>query len=95
MLASPAHALVLPSLSLPHHLRAGTLPARPRSSPLPPLHNPPRRHPASGYVQGINDLVTPFMCVFAGEHLEGPLEGWCDQGLPDTALLDVEADCYW
>ncbi len=42
-----------------------------------------------------NDLVTPFMCVFAGEHLEGPLDAWCDQGLPDAALLDVEADCYW
>ena len=22
------------------------------------------RHPASGYVQGINDLVTPFLMVF-------------------------------
>jgi hypothetical protein len=31
------------------------------------------RHPASGYVQGINDLVTPFFQVFLsayiGEHL--------------------------
>jgi hypothetical protein len=25
------------------------------------------RHPASGYVQGINDLVTPFFWVFLGE----------------------------
>ena len=25
------------------------------------------RHPASGYVQGINDLVTPFFIVFLHE----------------------------
>lgn len=25
------------------------------------------RHPASGYVQGINDLVTPFFVVFLTE----------------------------
>lgn len=28
------------------------------------------RHPASGYVQGINDLVTPFFIVFLQESLE-------------------------
>lgn len=27
------------------------------------------RHPASGYVQGINDLVTPFFLVFLSEHV--------------------------
>ncbi len=27
------------------------------------------RHPASGYVQGINDLVTPFFLVFLEDHL--------------------------
>lgn len=27
------------------------------------------RHPASGYVQGINDLVTPFFIVFLQEQL--------------------------
>lgn len=26
------------------------------------------RHPASGYVQGINDVVTPFIIVFLSEH---------------------------
>ena len=26
------------------------------------------RHPASGYVQGINDLVTPFFLVFLQEY---------------------------
>jgi hypothetical protein len=28
------------------------------------------RHPASGYVQGINDLVTPFFAVFLTEYLD-------------------------
>lgn len=28
------------------------------------------RHPASGYVQGINDLVTPFFVVFLSEFVE-------------------------
>jgi len=28
------------------------------------------RHPASGYVQGINDVVTPFIVVFLSEYVE-------------------------
>lgn len=28
------------------------------------------RHPATGYVQGINDLVTPFFAVFITEYLD-------------------------
>ena len=28
------------------------------------------RHPASGYVQGINDLITPFFVVFLTEYLD-------------------------
>merc|ERR1711872_366628 len=28
------------------------------------------RHPASGYVQGINDLVTPFLMVFLQDFVE-------------------------
>lgn len=27
------------------------------------------RHPASGYVQGINDLVTPFFVVYVFEYI--------------------------
>lgn len=27
------------------------------------------RHPASGYVQGINDLITPFFVVFLTEYI--------------------------
>ena len=38
------------------------------------------RHPASGYVQGINDLVTPFFLVF--------LEEYCADG-KEVSELDV------
>ncbi|CAL4123262.1 unnamed protein product, partial [Meganyctiphanes norvegica] len=55
------------------------------------------RHPASGYVQGINDLVTPFFMVFLREVV--PLE--FDVDTYDVSLLSdedrnvVEADCFW
>jgi len=32
------------------------------------------RHPASGYVQGINDIVTPFLIVFLSEYCTINLE---------------------
>ncbi|KAL0622547.1 TBC1 domain family member 22B [Plecturocebus cupreus] len=55
----------------------------PRTNPLIPLFQQPLvqeiferilfiwaiRHPASGYVQGINDLVTPFFVVFLSEYM--------------------------
>ncbi|XP_063704332.1 TBC1 domain family member 22B [Culicoides brevitarsis] len=56
------------------------------------------RHPASGYVQGINDLVTPFFIVFLQEALES---GTVDI---DTCKLEdltteqrhiIEADSFW
>ncbi|GAA0162387.1 GTPase-activating protein [Lithospermum erythrorhizon] len=53
------------------------------------------RHPASGYVQGINDLATPFLVVFLSEYLEGNIDGWSMSNLPQATILDVEADCYW
>jgi hypothetical protein len=55
------------------------------------------RHPASGYVQGINDLVTPFWQVFLGTYIEDPdIESGMDPGqLPRTVLDAVEADSYW
>lgn len=53
------------------------------------------RHPASGYVQGMNDLVTPFLAVFLGEHLPGPIDSWKADQLNEEMLLQVEADCYW
>ncbi|CAI0397038.1 unnamed protein product [Linum tenue] len=53
------------------------------------------RHPASGYVQGINDLATPFLIVFLSEHLEGDIDSWSISDLPLEKIFDVEADCYW
>ncbi|KAF6259561.1 rab-GTPase-TBC domain-containing protein [Scenedesmus sp. NREL 46B-D3] len=53
------------------------------------------RHPASGYVQGMNDLVTPFLAVFLSEALPGPMDSWTPDSLTEGVMLDVEADCYW
>ncbi|KAM5336177.1 TBC1 domain family member 22A [Glossophaga mutica] len=54
------------------------------------------RHPASGYVQGINDLVTPFFVVFIGEHTEEEEADVADVSrVPADVLRNVEADTYW
>lgn len=55
------------------------------------------RHPASGYVQGINDLVTPFWQVFLGQYITDPdVESGMDPGQLPRAVLDaVEADSFW
>ncbi|KAL7787795.1 rab-GTPase-TBC domain-containing protein [Trichoderma ceciliae] len=55
------------------------------------------RHPASGYVQGINDLVTPFWEVFLGLYITDPdIEAGMDPGqLPRSVLDAVEADSFW
>nr|POE47983.1 gtpase-activating protein gyp1 [Quercus suber] len=55
------------------------------------------RHPASGYVQGINDLVTPFWQVFLGQYMTDPdVEFGMDPGqLPKPVLDAVEADSFW
>jgi len=57
------------------------------------------RHPASGYVQGINDLLTPFFVVFLcdqlGIHDVDALQDVPVESLPSHVLLEVEADCYW
>jgi len=55
------------------------------------------RHPASGYVQGINDLVTPFFFVFLCGHLpsDRPSVGEDVDSLPQEVLMQVEADAYW
>ncbi|VDK45835.1 unnamed protein product [Anisakis simplex] len=55
------------------------------------------RHPASGYVQGINDLVTPFFVVFLSEFISDDAEVGTyevDQ-LPREQLDVVEADSFW
>jgi hypothetical protein len=55
------------------------------------------RHPASGYVQGINDLVTPFWQVFLGSYItDSDIEKGMDPGQLPKAVLDaVEADSFW
>ncbi|EDO38219.1 predicted protein, partial [Nematostella vectensis] len=56
------------------------------------------RHPASGYVQGMNDLVTPFFVVFlsayAGKRY-GDLENYDVQSLSQEILDTIEADSFW
>lgn len=52
------------------------------------------RHPASGYVQGMNDLVTPLLIVFISAHCDDPPR--CDVDALDPAIVaNVEADTYW
>ena len=82
----------------------------PRTAPGVPFFHLPRmqkvlerilyiwgvRHPASGYVQGINDLATPFLAVFVSEKMENEdMSTWTLDDLPESDVLDIEADCYW
>lgn len=57
------------------------------------------RHPASGYVQGINDLVTPFITVFlASCYPEDEVRFLTEEeglNLDPQQLREVEADSYW
>jgi hypothetical protein len=66
------------------------------------------RHPASGYVQGINDLATPFFQVFLGAYIgmwiineANAHRTDCDPESFDVVHLDadvlsaVEADSFW
>lgn len=56
------------------------------------------RHPASGYVQGINDLATPFFAVFLGGELElydPALPNLDPDSLPTDLLSRVESDTFW
>ncbi|XP_018412751.1 PREDICTED: TBC1 domain family member 22B [Nanorana parkeri] len=81
----------------------------PRTNPLIPLFQQPSvqeiferilfiwaiRHPASGYVQGINDLVTPFFVVFLSEHVEDDVENFDVNSLSSDILRNIEADSFW
>lgn len=52
------------------------------------------RHPASGYVQGMNDLLTPILMVFMYPYVPDVLR--CDLALLDPQIiLNVEADSFW
>eukprot|EP01032_Pedospumella_encystans_P023503 gene23503-26607_t len=52
------------------------------------------RHPASGYVQGMNDLLTPLLLVSLQPFVEDPLR--CDVAALESGIMaKVEADAYW
>lgn len=53
------------------------------------------RHPASGYVQGINDLATPFFEVFLSAYVSVDPEVFDIAFLPLDILAAVEADTFW
>ena len=58
------------------------------------------RHPASGYVQGMNDLITPFYAVFVYDWQQVDITDNTVTGvrvlqLEEDSLLSLEADCYW
>ncbi|KAG7446344.1 RabGAP/TBC [Guyanagaster necrorhizus] len=53
------------------------------------------RHPASGYVQGINDLVTPFFQVFLSAYIDSNPEDFDPSLLPSPVLDAIEADSFW
>ncbi|XP_030590476.1 TBC1 domain family member 22B isoform X2 [Archocentrus centrarchus] len=81
----------------------------PRTNPLIPLFQQPAvqevferilfiwaiRHPASGYVQGINDLVTPFFVVFLSEFVTEDMENFEVAALPLETQRNIEADSFW
>ncbi|KAI8337179.1 rab-GTPase-TBC domain-containing protein [Chlamydoabsidia padenii] len=53
------------------------------------------RHPASGYVQGINDLVTPIFEVFLSAYIDTKPEEYDMNKLNQNVLDVVEADSFW
>eukprot|EP00656_Telonema_subtile_P018937 TRINITY_DN2028_c0_g3_i4.p1 TRINITY_DN2028_c0_g3~~TRINITY_DN2028_c0_g3_i4.p1 ORF type:complete len:345 (-),score=74.47 TRINITY_DN2028_c0_g3_i4:181-1215(-) len=52
------------------------------------------RHPGSGYVQGINDLLTPFFVVFLTPYVDD-ISSCNLSELPPGVVQVVEADAYW
>lgn len=57
------------------------------------------RHPASGYVQGMNDLVIPFFVVYLSEFIPNDsltdLENFEVSSLSSEIIQGVEADSFW
>ncbi|OZJ01561.1 hypothetical protein BZG36_05385 [Bifiguratus adelaidae] len=52
------------------------------------------RHPESGYVQGISDLLTPFWVVFLSAYTHHVYTIDPTQ-LPSSLITVLEADCFW
>ena len=56
------------------------------------------KHPESGYVQGMNDLIAPFVLVFLGEQLQKMTDEISVVALEQCdpqKLKNAEADVYW
>ncbi|KAJ3331865.1 GTPase-activating protein [Blyttiomyces sp. JEL0837] len=53
------------------------------------------RHPASGYVQGINDLAVPFFQVFLQSYYSGDVDRMNPGDITLESLAEVEADTFW
>lgn len=66
------------------------------------------RHPASGYVQGMNDILLPFLFVTLAKKISGDgdvyrllaltdadVKAVCGSALRDADWNEVEADSYW
>ncbi|KAL5632160.1 hypothetical protein ACGC1H_000240 [Rhizoctonia solani] len=53
------------------------------------------RHPASGYVQGINDLATPFYQIFLSAYIDADPETYDPACLPPHIINAIEADTFW
>eukprot|EP00586_Coscinodiscus_wailesii_P011548 CAMPEP_0172507918 /NCGR_PEP_ID=MMETSP1066-20121228/207651_1 /TAXON_ID=671091 /ORGANISM="Coscinodiscus wailesii, Strain CCMP2513" /LENGTH=308 /DNA_ID=CAMNT_0013285651 /DNA_START=313 /DNA_END=1239 /DNA_ORIENTATION=+ len=54
------------------------------------------RHPASSYVQGMNDLAIPLFAVFLGDNCNAAAtDNLGMNDVSDQALAEVEADTYW
>jgi len=53
------------------------------------------RHPASGYVQGIADLATPFYEVFLSAYIDSDPEQYDVANLPSHTIQALEADTFW
>lgn len=56
------------------------------------------RQPASGYVQGLNDVILPMLLVALSDRARQPVDRLPEElltDLGDAALGEVEADCYW
>lgn len=56
------------------------------------------QHPESGYVQGVNDLLAPFVLVFLGEQLQRMTDEVTVEALEGCELQKIknaEADVYW
>eukprot|EP00026_Physarum_polycephalum_P005371 Phypoly_transcript_05403.p1 GENE.Phypoly_transcript_05403~~Phypoly_transcript_05403.p1 ORF type:complete len:517 (+),score=51.34 Phypoly_transcript_05403:136-1686(+) len=52
------------------------------------------RHPASDYVQGINDISTPFFVVFLSEFVDN-VDSFDASKSGGEFLSNIEADTYW